>query len=144
MTQPDNNKPFPVRLGNKKPQLQAIANEKKWSLHLLVNELLEVGKDCLTKKTNEFSYMEETVNELSKGYFAKKDELVLSLLKAFGVTEENISQYKDRLKCITRINDPYEHYYFTTDNDEQVRLISIHKPDFSQSGNKMTISSKYY
>lgn len=46
MTKPDNNKPFPVRLGDMKPELQKQANEQDRSLHYWIRKIL---KSHLTK-----------------------------------------------------------------------------------------------
>ena len=48
MNKPDNNKPFPLRLGDKKPILQKEASENERSLHYWINKIL---RDYLKKKS---------------------------------------------------------------------------------------------
>jgi hypothetical protein len=50
MAKPDNNKPFPVRLGDKKPELQKEAATQERSLHFWINKILQIHLD--KKKNN--------------------------------------------------------------------------------------------
>jgi predicted HicB family RNase H-like nuclease len=53
MLKPDNNKPFPLRLGELKPILQAQAAEQDRSLHNWIKKILKthVEKSKKTKQT---------------------------------------------------------------------------------------------
>jgi len=42
MKNPNTNKPFPVKLGDKKPILQQQASENDRSLHWWINKILEI------------------------------------------------------------------------------------------------------
>lgn len=42
MKKPDNNKPFPIRLGELKPQLQRQASENERSLHFWIKKILKI------------------------------------------------------------------------------------------------------
>lgn len=55
MAKPDNNKPFPVRLGDMKTELQQQAVEQDRSLHYLIRKILkshlEKGKKKIKQAT---------------------------------------------------------------------------------------------
>lgn len=50
MTNPDNKKPFPLRLGDKKAFLQKEAHANERSLHFWINKILQNYVDKKTKK----------------------------------------------------------------------------------------------
>ena len=50
MAKPNNSKPFPIRLGDKKPQLQKEATDNERSLHFWINKILQNHLD--KKKEN--------------------------------------------------------------------------------------------
>lgn len=53
MTIPDNKKPFPVRLGDKKAFLQKEAHDNERSLHYWINKILQTYVDKKNKKTTQ-------------------------------------------------------------------------------------------
>lgn len=52
MTNPDNNKPYPVRLGDLKPFLQKEAASNDRSLHYWIKKILHIHKKKAEKKRN--------------------------------------------------------------------------------------------
>lgn len=53
MAKPDNNKPFPVRLGELKPELQQQANEHDRSLHYWIRKILKAHLSKSKKKSKQ-------------------------------------------------------------------------------------------
>jgi len=55
MLKPDNNKPFPIRLGELKPELQKQAAENDRSLHYWIKKILQTHLKQPVKKPKQAS-----------------------------------------------------------------------------------------